>query len=304
MCNEETDACEAQPVADGTACVDELFCTVSEVRTAGVCGGSPRDCSASGDQCNIGTCNEKNDTCQAQPIADGTACDDGDPCHVGETCQGGQCSGGASQDCLSAGDQCNTASYNPDGAEGNCVTITPVVDGTECDDGLFCTQTDTCLVGVCDGSGNPCAQLCDDVGDLCVECFVDGQCDDGVVCTEESCVEGGCVSTPNDGNCPDNGSFCDGTEFRDSLLDCQSTGDPCPADKLCNEDTDTCGECITDGDCDDGVVCTDHGCVKGGCVYIPNDANCPDDDFFCNGTEVCDAVLACSPKVDPAVMRV
>ena len=86
------------PVADGTACVDELFCTVNEVCTAGVCSGSPRDCSGSGDECNTGVCNEETDACEAQPVADGTACVDELFCTVNEACTTGVC-GGSPQDC-------------------------------------------------------------------------------------------------------------------------------------------------------------------------------------------------------------
>jgi hypothetical protein len=44
----------------------------------------------------------------------------------------------------------------------------------------------------------------------------------------------------NDANCPDDGLFCNGTEFCDPVNDCSSTGDPCPAGTTCNEGTDTC----------------------------------------------------------------
>ena len=57
----------------------------------------------------------------------------------------------------------------------------------------------------------------------------------------------------------------------------------------------------TPPDCDDGVDCTDDTCNEASdtCVNIPNDANCPDDGFFCNGAEFCDAELGCSASGDP-----
>ncbi|UCC29678.1 MAG: hypothetical protein JSU86_15920, partial [Phycisphaerales bacterium] len=83
------------------------------------------------------------------PINEGLACDDGfGVCSVGETCQSGACTGGALPDCSGAGDQCNTASCDPAGLEGNCDTLTPVTDGTACDDGAPCTDAE-CQSGSC-----------------------------------------------------------------------------------------------------------------------------------------------------------
>ena len=45
--------------------------------SSGSCGGVHRDCSAAGDQCNDGVCNEATDTCDAQQKPVGTSCDDG-----------------------------------------------------------------------------------------------------------------------------------------------------------------------------------------------------------------------------------
>ena len=60
---------------DGTTCDDGEYCTVSDECTAGVCDGAPRDCSASGSACRIGTCNETTDACEGPAKPDGTACD-------------------------------------------------------------------------------------------------------------------------------------------------------------------------------------------------------------------------------------
>ena len=94
MCNEDADQCEAEPVADGTSCDDDLFCTVADVCSNGTCTGPARDCSAAGDQCNDGVCNEDADQCEAQPVADGTPCPDEFFCNGEETCQAGQCTEG------------------------------------------------------------------------------------------------------------------------------------------------------------------------------------------------------------------
>ncbi|RJO65835.1 MAG: hypothetical protein C4523_15215 [Myxococcales bacterium] len=59
------------------------------------------------------------------------------------------------------------------------------------------------------------------------------------------------------------------------------------------------GGCTTDPECDDGVACTDDACVGGSCQNTPNDANCPDDGLFCNGTEFCSSTSGCSSTGDP-----
>ena len=94
-------------VNNAAACDDNLFCTVSDHCTGGACGGLARDCSASGDQCNDGVCNETASACQRQPKANGTTCNDGLYCNVGETCTAGVCGGGSGDPCPSACQSCN-----------------------------------------------------------------------------------------------------------------------------------------------------------------------------------------------------
>jgi cysteine-rich repeat protein len=169
------------------------------------------------------------------------------------------------QDCgngILEGDEDCDDGNNLDGdcCSANC-TYEPA--GSPCPDDLFCNGEETCDgVGTCDPGT-----------------AVD--CDDGVGCTDDIC-DGGiddCVSTPNDANC-DDGDFCNGAEFCDPVNDCQP-GTPVV--------------------CDDGVDCTDDICDEGidDCVSTPNDANCPDDGAFCNGTEFCDPVNDCDSTGNP-----
>ena len=126
------------------------------------------------------------------------------------------------------------------------------------------------------------------------QCLLDADCDDFVGCTDDSCVAGACAFTTNDANCPDDGLFCNSAEVCDALIDCTSAGDPCAPGTFCNEDTDTCDECVVDVDCNDGVGCTNDVCVDGSCVSTPDDANC-DNGLFCDGNETCDALNDCQP---------
>jgi uncharacterized repeat protein (TIGR01451 family)/MYXO-CTERM domain-containing protein len=174
------------------------------------------------------------------------------------------------------------------------------------DDNLYCNGTEFCdaLAG-CASSGDPCpiGEYCAEVDDSCVECVWDFDCDDGVGCTDDSCIGQSCVNTPNDGYCPDDGLYCNGTESCDALNDCSGSGDPCLGQGLvCDEINDECVVCIEDGDCDDGVACTDDTCLAGACQSSANDANCPDDGLFCNGVEGCDFLSGCISTGDPCAV--
>jgi len=190
------------PVTDGTTCNDGDACNIGEFCTAGVCGGgAPRSCQGFGDQCNDAACDPlgAEGNCDTLvPKANGTTCDDLNHCNIGETCQAGVCAAGAPPDCSTAGDQCNTASCDPLGPEGNCNTLTAVTDGTVCNDGLFCTATDTCQTGTCSGTGNPCTTplICDEATNACVSCLVNADCDDADPCTTDTCSAGVCTNAP------------------------------------------------------------------------------------------------------------
>jgi hypothetical protein len=118
---------------------------------------------------------------------------------------------------------------------------TPVTDGTACDDGAFCTASDTCEAGVCEGTGSPCTATttCNEETQTC-DCTLDADCDDGVFCNGAETCDGTCQDgTPVD--CPDDGAFCNGDESCDEEADeCVSSGDPCAADEICIEEDNTC----------------------------------------------------------------
>ena len=109
-------------------------------------------------------------------------------------------------------------------------------------------------------------------------CAVDADCDDGVACTVNTCVEGVCEILEDAASC-DDGAFCNGQEICDQVLGCLPGTAP-----------------VTD----DGVGCTDDSCdeVNDVVVNAANDANC-DDTLFCNGTETCDAVNDCQAGTAP-----
>ncbi len=116
---------------------------------------------------------------------------------------------------------------------------------------MTCEATNACrLVGTCSFQVN----------------VVAGDCDDGVECTSDVCVEGSCEHQPDHASC-DNGQFCDGSELCDPALGCVPGGVPCSGD-LCDEALDRCFDCLADTDCDDGDVCTMDTCEQGFCAHV------------------------------------
>ena len=234
-CDGSSNVCPAdgyQP--DNTPCNDGNACTQTDTCQGGVCEGfNPVICTPL-DQCHdAGICDPGTGVCSDPAKPDDTPCDDGDVCNIGETCQSGTCTGGSAPDCSAAGDQCNDASCDPAGTEGNCDLLTPVEDGTACDDGAFCTSTDTCQSGVCVGTGNPCEPLvCDEANDVCIECRTGGDCDDGNVCTDDICEDGTCIYPTNEAECDD--------------------GDACTQGDHCQD-----GECVGEP-----ISCEDENCVR------------------------------------------
>ena len=139
------------------------------------------------DNCNAGVCEYTNNT---------NPCDDGLYCTEGDQCSAGLCSPGTGRDCSVIADQCNDGIC--DEAADQCVPL-PVVDGTGCDDGLYCTLTDECQGGVCVGAddtcpddANECTDDCDEATDTCYLCNATGTsdlcCEDPVCASEDVCL--------------------------------------------------------------------------------------------------------------------
>ncbi|MCZ6653457.1 MAG: hypothetical protein O7D91_10585 [Planctomycetota bacterium] len=234
------------------------------------------DCSGLDNTCNVGVCNQGE--CEAQPTNQNGECDDGSACTEDDTCTEGACSG-TTVDCSEAGDQCNTASCDLQGGEGNCDTMTPVLG--LCDDGEACTIDDMCSDGNCVGTAVDCSEAgdqcntasCDPAGD-------DGNCDtmtavengtpcsDGVDCTVDECVAGVCESTPDSSACSD-GVVCTGVE----------TCDPDNADLPggCKAGTPPVDCCTTNGDCDDMKDCTIDTCTVATGQCLHQDVHSDDD---------------------------
>jgi len=277
-------ACSNQPLPDGTACDDGLFCTSSDSCTAGVCSGAARDCSAGAAPCQEGICLEDQDTCQFRDKVDESPCDDGLYCTVGDRCLQGQCQG-SSRDC-DDGDECTSDSC--DEAAAAChheLQPRPGSEGLEVADSCDNNRDDDCD-GLTDG---------DDPD--CVECSDDADCDDGNPCTSDSCQQGSCLNqavaegTPcDDGLYCTNPDTCQGGRCSGPGRDCTALVDACHG-AICNEQEDSCQAVARpDGTpCDDSSYCTNPDSCQGGTCTGP--ARDCDDQDPCTA-DSCDEVAA------------
>jgi hypothetical protein len=152
VCDPSTGQCSNPLKPDGSSCNDGDLCTQNDTCEAGACFGStPVTCTPL-DGCHAaGVCNPATGACSSPVLPNGTVCNDGNPCTQADSCLAGSCVGGNPKTCTAI-DAChNVGVCNP--ATGACTTP-PAANGTPCNDGNRCTQSDTCLAGVCLG-GNP-----------------------------------------------------------------------------------------------------------------------------------------------------
>ncbi|UQA61038.1 ThuA domain-containing protein [Polyangium aurulentum] len=193
-CDEAMDACTLVPVNEGGSCDDGDPCTDLGTCKAGTCGlGPPINCSHLDGTCSKGVC-DKVLGCVAQPLNDGSKCDDGAYCTVNDKCQTGKCTGEPNP-CGAPNDPCKVAVC--DEITKTCKAVNGN-DGASCDDGSACTAGETCASGICVGGmpANP-GLSCNDsnactVGEACLG----GLCSGGtpiVACaTGDGCCPPGC----------------------------------------------------------------------------------------------------------------
>lgn len=283
-CNPETGACDVSPAADDTPCSDGNACTTNDRCLEGVCEGRGVVVCSAVDACHLpGTCDPETGSCTNPEQPDGTTCDDGDACTNGDACDDGVCAGSEPVVCtpLSA---CHLAgSCDPE--SGECSNpLAP--NGTECDDGLVCTTSDTCTAGNCGGAAMV--------------------CNDGIACTVDACLEtaGGCSANGSacacaeDADC-DDGNACNGTERCDlttlqcltgTAKDCRSFDTACGTGS-CNPST---GECFSQPKrngttCSDDNACTrSDSCQNGTCTGR--------NPVVCTASDQCHAAGTCNPQ--------
>ncbi len=251
--------CEAQPRNEGKACSNA--CETSPVCSAGVCKGSAtKDCSSLDDACNKGVCKPSTGTCEAQPMADTTSCNDSDPCTDGDACVAGSCVGSL-KDCSSVTEGCKMGQCNP--STGDCLAVQGST-GVACDDGNDCTTGETCQDNGWCGNTSQAA--------------VGAPCDDFNTCTKNTqCdAKGSCK-----GGTPDHvNAACDDDN------EC-TTGETCDSKGACTNGTPTNDGSPCESKCRIG---TSAVCTNGTCTDPPGTSSLnPSCDFFwCGNEHLCD----------------
>lgn len=287
------------PCLNDDQCADGVFCNGAERCQDGTCVSDVPPCQGDSENC---TCNEDLDRCER-------GCTIGEACYpAGSTNPANPC------------EICDPARDPEAWSPGN--------EGSPCDDGMYCTDPDTCRGGTCAGPPRSCPpdQVCVEECDMCVprtDCGngrVDAceQCDDGNASSGD-CCSATCQREP-DGSACDDGQYCTVSETC-SMGACDQAQPRCPAPQVCNEEIDACcgngirergeecddgnnvaGDCCSplcrmepDGNpCNDGLYCTiEDSCLDGRCrTGTPR---------VCPGGLVCDEVNdRCPPTPAPS----
>ncbi|HYC56002.1 MAG TPA: hypothetical protein VEL28_13790 [Candidatus Binatia bacterium] len=221
------------------------------------------------------------------------ACTNGSRCFYAFSCckfncqfvgQGAECN---DNDSCTSPDLCNQV--------GVCVGTGNSVNGTPCDDGLFCNGTETCTSGVCGSpSGDPCpgteCNNCQEGTDSCLD-PQGSACGSQTGCIAGQCDGAGtCIGELISGPC-DDGIYCNGTDTCSGGACSVHSGDPCTGGgecaDACQEPTDSCNDVAGTPCTADGNSCTDDVCNGSGACHNPANSSPCDDGLFCNGADTC-----------------
>ncbi len=267
-----------QQCTSNEECNDGTFCNGMESCEPESEAADSRGCLAGVNPCpeQARLCVEQSQQCvQCTTDAD---CDDDVFCNGVEVCMNNACHLGE--------DPCEPESPICDEDSDTCLCL--CASDADCDDDSFCNGVETCVDCACAAGENPCTddgvfcngtESCDEELDTCSH---SGNPCDGVCCVE---AEGACILVADcpcttDGDCFDDGVFCNGEEACGENGICYSAGDPCT------------GECPFGGFCDE----VSRICIFGS--LCESDDDCPDDGLFCNGLEFCDEGC-CRSSGDP-----
>lgn len=249
VCNPTTNAC-VECLID-PQCPDGQVCRDLNCEPKGL---NPNECPATKDCAGLAcgpdaVCGVSCGACDGQD-----ACQDGQ-CVCVPACDGKQCGpdgcGGLCGEC-NDGNSCTVDTCDP---AGQCLFDPVPAEGSQCEDGLFCTTGETCQKGLCKGGPRDCN---DPIGRQCEV----GQCNEDTNACEFRPAEAGKAC--------DDGFQC-------------TVNDQCDGKGSCTGPTK---------DCDDGDPCTTDRCdLVQGCKSIAKNRDEPcDDGLFCTINEVCQFV--------------
>jgi subtilisin family serine protease len=279
ICNPASGVCSTPARMDGAACNDGSVCTQNETCQGGTCvGGSAVICTPSDSCHDVGVCNPSNGTCSNPAKMDGASCNDGNACTQNDSCQAGTCAGTNAVTCAAL-DQCHdVGTCSP--ANGIC-TNPPKVNGTSCNDGNPCTQTDTCQAGTCTGANAVTCAAQD-------QCHSPGTCDPANgTCTNPPKMNG---ATCNDGNaCTQTDTCQSGACTGNSPVVCGAL-DQCHDPGVCDAANGVCSNPAKANStpCNDGSACTQSdSCQSGTCTGASA--------VVCTASDQCHVAGACDP---------
>lgn len=336
QCDPDTGQCVLSNKPDNAPCEDGLYCTTDDYCKNGQCqSGDRRDCSSNDTQCTVGQCDEATKSCASVNKVNGSPCDDGEACTDGDECEDGVCKSGSTMvcdcmtdaDCKDDGLRCNgvigkcdqtthkctyvdgegpvTCPPSPNECQeyectepsGTCV-LKDLPDYTSCDDGKYCTVSDHCVSGQCEG-GKPrdCSSLdtqclkgvCSEAQQACVtQNVADGtECEaDGDGCTVDECKNGSCVFVKD--------RDCSSAAYECHYAYCQSVG---YGGYTCKTDVMPDGSRCTD----DGEPCTDDYCESGTCTHPQSEhctAKCAGDHPYDAGDDQCGYEDSCAGGIN------
>ena len=280
-----------------------------EVAFGETCDGCPLDC---GICCGNGECDVAfGETCQACPQDCGLCCGDGEcqaghgedcktcPGDCGSCCGDGECDAVSAEDCATCPGDCGSCCGNGEceaGLAETCSTCPadcacdddePCTDDacvpgggcqyafnqSPCDDGLFCTESDTC-----DGTGTCVAGPPVDCSAWDTECH-DGLCNEQLGQCEAQPVEDRPCNADDDG-CTAGDKCQQGVCEQGNLVDCSWMDDQCAF-----------GECQSEGPSNP----EDYECVS---VARDLGVACDDGDA-CTTNDACDGVGGCAGEAWP-----
>jgi len=246
--------------SEPTICSDADVCTNNTCHPERGCDFPQIECPPSTNVCQDAVCTNGTGCTYVNNTAD---CDDGDACTIDDICSEGTCQPGQLRFCETMETEDPICvQYACNSTTGNCdPTYNP---------GTACTAQDLCMI---DGS-------C--VGSFCVS-ITPKPCDDGHLCTVDSCFNGTCIhSRINTSN--------------GDVNPCQGLGqlDVCKKAYVCTGASDDCEyiyepngtECSATRTCQKADTCQQGSCTAGD--WLPPDTICQ------NASGVCDVPDLCS----------
>ncbi len=270
-------------------CEDGDACTQADTCVEGTCTAGQAKACDDGNACTTDSCDKVKGCVAANSTA---SCEDGDACTEGDACAAGKCAAGKAKVC----DDVNPCTTDACDVAKGCTTT----DNTAaCDDGSACTTGDACLAGAClPGANtdcddkNPCTKDSCDKAQGCLHANADMiACDDGDGCsTGDMCMGGKCAGAGGK-NC-DDGNVCT-KDSCDPIKGCQTAAAPSACDDASACTTgDACqaGACVPGAatNCDDKNPCTKDSCDKvKGCLHANDDMVACDDGDGCSTGDMC-----------------